>query len=229
MDGKVIQVLERADISRLLATGWRYPEAFTVQARDEVTDLYGIMFKPSNFDSTRKYPVIDHIYPGPQVSSVPYFFVPTTHPGNVFPTGGQTQSLAELGFIVVEVAAMGTNLRSKAFHDAWYGNMGDNGIPDHITAIQQLGARHRYMDLDRVGIYGPSGGGFASTDAVLRYPAIYKVAGSESGNHDNRSYQYTWGEKYQGMLVRDTLRKTDNFVSQANKELARNLEGKLLL
>jgi dipeptidyl-peptidase-4 len=232
MDGKAVLPLEKADISRLVATGWRYPEPFVVKARDGVTDIYGVMFKPSNFDSTKKYPVIDHIYPGPQISSTPYFFVPTTHAtvnGSIFPIDGQVQSLAELGFIVVETAAMGTNLRSKAFHDAWYGNMGDNGIPDHIAAIEQLGARHRYMDLDRVGIFGHSGGGFSSTDAILSYPDFYKVCVSESGNHDNRSYQYAWGEKYQGLLVRDSARHTDNYESQVNYLKVKNLKGHLLL
>jgi dipeptidyl-peptidase-4 len=229
MDGKLVQSLEKADIGKLMATGWRHPEPFIVKARDGVTDLYGVMYKPSNFDSTRKYPVIDQIYPGPQTTSVPQFFVPTTHPGTNQATFGQVQALAELGFIVVQVDHFGGNLRSKAFHDLWYANMGDNGIPDHVAAIKQLGALHRYVDLDRVGIYGHSGGGFASTDAILSYPDFYKVAVSLSGNHDNRSYQAAWGEKYQGLLVRDTLRKTDNYENQVNYLKAKNLKGKLVL
>ncbi|HEU4988832.1 MAG TPA: DPP IV N-terminal domain-containing protein [Gemmatimonadaceae bacterium] len=228
-DGKVVQTLETADISRLLATGWRYPVPFTVKARDGVTDLYGVMFLPSNFDSTRKYPVIDHIYPGPQIIAAPKSFYPTSSPALEYSSMGQVEALANLGFVVVEVDAMGTNLRSKAFHDAWYANMHDNGIPDHVTAIKQLAARYPFLDLDRVGIYGHSGGGFASTDAMLSYPDFYKVAVSSSGNHDNRSYYYGWAERYQGLLVRDTLRHTDNYASAANKTYVRNLAGKLFL
>ena len=229
IDGKLVLNLEKADISKLLAIGWRYPEPFVVKARDGVTDLYGVMFKPSNFDSTKKYPVIDQIYPGPQTTSVPEFFVPTVHPGTNQPTFGQVQALAELGFIVIEVDHFGGNRRSKAFHDLWYANMGDNGVPDHVAAIKQLGAMHRYVDLDRVGIYGHSGGGFASTDAILSFPDFYKVAVSMSGNHDNRTYQAAWGEKYQGLLVRDTIRKTDNYENQVNYLKAKNLKGKLFL
>jgi dipeptidyl aminopeptidase/acylaminoacyl peptidase len=139
------------------------------------------------------------------------------------------QAVAELGFIVVSIDHMGTPLRSKAFHDFYYANMGDNGLPDHIAAIKQLAARTPQMDLEHVGIYGHSGGGFASTDAILRYPDFFKVAVSTSGNHDNRTYYYGWGERYQGLLVRDTLRKSDNYENQVNYLLAKNLKGKLFL
>lgn len=141
---------------------------------------------------------------------------------------GNAHALAELGFIVFAIDALGTPLRSKAFHDSYYGDMGDNGIPDHIVALRQLARRYPQMDLDRVGIFGHSGGGFASTDAMLRYPDFYKVAVSSAGNHDNRSYDYTWGEKYQG-LVEQNDDGTDGFDSQANQNLAENLKGKLLL
>ena len=229
VDGKVALPLEKADISALRATGWHPAESFTVKGRDGVTDIWGVMFKPTNFDSTKSYPVIDNIYPGPQVSSTPYDFVPMSRPGLDFPKIGQIQALADLGFIVVETAGMGTNLRSKAFHDTYFGNMGDNSLPDHITAIQQLAARHRWIDANRVGIYGHSGGGFASTDGLLRYPNFYKVAVSISGNHDNRTYYYGWAERYQGLLVRDTVRKTDNYAPAANQEMAGNLRGHLFL
>ncbi|HWP39044.1 MAG TPA: DPP IV N-terminal domain-containing protein [Gemmatimonadales bacterium] len=219
-DGRVVRKLEEADVSRLAAIGWTPPVVFQVKARDGITDIYGVMFKPSDFDSTRTYPVLDHIYPGPQVGSV--------GPWN-WTTGGEERALAELGFIVVEIDHLGTPLRSKAFHDHYYGNFIDNGIPDHIAALKQLGARYRWLDLDRVGIYGHSGGGFASTDAILRFGDFYKVAVSGAGNHDNRSYNIYWAEKYQGMLQRDTVRRTDNFASSANKTYARNLKGKLLL
>jgi dipeptidyl-peptidase 4 len=179
-----------------------------------------VIYLPPDIDSTRKYPIISHIYPGPQVGSV----------GNwAFKSGGEAFALAELGFVVVQIDHMGTPLRSKAFHDSYYGNFGDNGLPDHITVIKQLATRYPFIDVDRVGIFGHSGGGFASTDAIFRYPDFFKVAVSGAGNHDNRSYNIYWAEKYQGLMRRDTLRKTDNFEGSANLTLARNLRGKLLL
>ena len=141
---------------------------------------------------------------------------------------GNAPALAELGFVVFVIDAMGTPVRNKAFHDAYYGNMTDNGIPDHIAALRQLGSRYPQLDLGRVGIFGHSGGGFSSTDALLSYPDFFKVAVSSAGNHDNRSYDFTWGEKYQGLLVKKPD-GTDSFDSQANQRLAKNLEGKLLL
>lgn len=220
-DGRVLQQLEVGDISRLLAAGWRAPTPFTVKARDGITPLYGFLFFPSNFDSTRRYPVVDYIYPGPQIGPIGWRSFTAAARGN-------PQALAELGFIVVTLDAMGTPLRSKSFHDFYYGNMGDNGIADHVAAIKQLAARYRQMDLDRVGIFGHSGGGFASTGAILRFPEFFKVAVSSAGNHDNRSYDYTWGEKYQGLLQRSPS-GGDNFDSQANHLLAGRLSGKLLL
>ncbi len=219
-DGKVVRVLEEADVSELAAMGWKSGEVFRVKARDGTTDLYGVLYRPTDFDPARTYPVIDHIYPGPQVGSVGAWR---------FKSGGEPFALAELGFIVVQLDHLGTPLRSKAFHDNYYGNFIDNGIPDHVAAIKQLGARHPYMDLDRVGIYGHSGGGFASTDAILRFPDFFKVAVSSAGNHDNRSYNIYWAEKYQGLLVRDSAKGTDNFRESANKTYAENLKGKLLL
>ena len=136
--------------------------------------------------------------------------------------------LAQLGFVVVQIDHLGTPHRSKAFHDNYYGNFIDNGIPDHIAVIKQLAARHPFIDLDRVGIYGHSGGGFASTDAILRFPEFFKVAVSGAGNHDNRSYNIYWAEKYQGVMQSDSG-GGDNFESAANRTYAANLEGKLLL
>jgi dipeptidyl aminopeptidase/acylaminoacyl peptidase len=141
---------------------------------------------------------------------------------------GDQQALAELGFIVVALDAMGTPMRSKSFHAAYYGNMGDNGLPDQITGMKQLAERHPWIDLGRVGIYGHSGGGFASTDAILRYPDFFKVAVSGAGNHDNRSYEDDWGEKWQGLL-KTNPDGTTNYDNQANQLLAKNLKGKLLL
>jgi len=218
--GSVIKKLEEADVSRLRAVGWRPGQVFSVKARDGVTDIYGVMYLPPNVDSTKKYPIITHIYPGPQVGSVGAW---------AFKNGGEQFSLAELGFVVIQLDHLGTPLRSKAFHDNYYGNFGDNGLLDHITAIKQLGARYKYIDVDRVGIFGHSGGGFASTDAMLRYPEFFKVAVSSSGNHDNRSYNIYWAEKYQGLMTKDTIRKTDNFETSANKGMAKNLQGHLML
>ena len=219
-DGRAVRTLETADISRLVAQGWTPGEVFTTKARDGITDIYGVMYRPSDFDSTRRYPIVENIYPGPQVGSVGQW---------AWTNGGEARSVAELGFIVVRIDHMGTPLRSKAFHDNYYGNFGDNGLPDHIAAVRQLAARHRWIDIDRVGIWGHSGGGFASTDAILRYPDFYKVAVSGAGNHDNRSYNIYWAEKYQGLLVRDSSRRTDNFTSSANQTMAENLRGHLLL
>ena len=172
-------------------------------------------------DEDARYPVVDYIYPGPQVGPIRSRQASVSAPGNA-------SSLAELGFIVFVIDAMGTPQRDKTFHDAYYGNMRDNGIPDHIAALRQLAVQHPQMDLDRVGIFGHSGGGFSSTDALLSYPDFFKVAVSSAGNHDNRSYDYTWGEKYQGLLEKKPD-GTDTFDSQANQNMAGKLEGKLLL
>ena len=220
MDGELLQTVERADISRLERSGWQPPIPFTVKARDDETDLYGLMFRPSNFDPAAKYPVINYLYPGPQSGSVGSRSFRAAH--------RDLQSLAELGFVVIELDAMGTPRRSKTFQDAYYGNMGDNGLPDQIAGIRQLAERHPWIDIDRVGIYGHSGGGFASTSGILRYPDFYKVAVSQAGNHDNRNYEDDWGEKYQGLLETYADGAT-NYDNQANQLVAENLRGKLLI
>ena len=222
-------VLEETDIGPLITSGWVAPEPFIVKARDQITDLYGLLYKPSNFEETKAYPVLNYLYPGPQSGSV--------GTRSFRASRNDKQSLAELGFIVVELDAMGTPGRSKSFHDAYYGDMGDNGLPDQIEGIRQLGAVNPLMDLERVGIWGHSGGGFASTAGILRYPDFYKVAVSGAGNHDNRNYEDDWGEKWQGLL--ETFPEnnpgegepavTTNYDNQANQLLAANLEGKLLL
>jgi dipeptidyl aminopeptidase/acylaminoacyl peptidase len=221
-DGRVLRTLEETDVRALNTAGWTPPEVFSVKARDNITDLYGLLFKPKNLDARKKYPIIVNIYPGPQIGSVGLWSFEVDR-------RGENHGLAELGFIVMQVDALGTPYRSKAFHDAWYGNMGDNGIPDQIAAVKQLAARYPFIDIERVGIYGHSGGGFSSTDAILRYPDFFKVAVSTSGNHDNRSYGHYWAEQYQGLLVRDSVRGTDNYQNQVNALLAKNLRGKLLL
>lgn len=220
LDGRKLLTVEKADISLLLEAGWKPPIPFTVKARDGKTDLYGLMFKPTEFDPAKKYPIINYIYPGPQTGSVGRRSFSASR--------GDTQALAELGFIVVAIDAMGTPMRSKSFHAAYYGNMGDNGLPDQITGMKQLAERFSWIDIDKVGIYGHSGGGFASTDAILRYPDFFKVAVSGAGNHDNRNYEDDWGEKWQGLL--ETYPDgTTNYDNQANQLLAKNLKGKLLL
>jgi dipeptidyl aminopeptidase/acylaminoacyl peptidase len=189
--------------------------------------MYGLLYKPSDFDSTRSYPIVEYIYPGPFIGSVGRWNFGGGSLGTALRS--DQDALAELGFIVVQMDHLGTPFRSKAVLDHYYGNMGDNGLPDHVAALQQLGARYSWIDLERVGIYGHSGGGFASTDAILRYPDVYKVAVSTAGNHDNRTYHAAYAEKYQGLLTRDTIRGTDSYANQINASLASNLRGKLFL
>ena len=220
LEGRELVHLETGDISRLVQTGWQPPMPFSVKARDGVTDIYGLLYRPTNFDPTKKYPIINAIYPGPQTGSV--------GSRRFSPSRGDTQALAELGFIVVEIDAMGTPMRSKSFHAAYYGDMGDNGLPDQVAGMKQLAERHAWIDIDRAGIYGHSGGGFASTGGILRYPDFFKVAVSQAGNHDNRNYEDDWGEKWQGLL--ETYPDgTTNYDNQANQLVAHQLEGKLLL
>lgn len=229
LEGGILATLGEGNIEALIADGWVPPELFTVKARDDSTDLYGLMYKPSNFDPSKKYPVLNYLYPGPQSGSVGSRSFRIAR--------SDKQAIAELGFVVVELDAMGTPGRSKSFHDAYYGNMGDNGLPDQVKGINQLAAQYPWMDIDKVGIWGHSGGGFASTAGILRYPDFYKVAVSSSGNHDNRNYEDDWGEKWHGLLVktRDTLTEInvapdqDNYDKQANQLWAENLKGKLLL
>ena len=217
--GKVLQTLERADISRLLATGWHPPTPFHVKARDGKTDIYGLMFTPSNLDSTKKYPIINYIYPGPQSGSV--------GTRSFSPARGDNQALAELGFIVVAIDGLGTPGRSKSFEDFYYGHMGDNTLPDQVAGMKELAQQYKFIDIDRAGIWGHSGGGFASTDAMFRYPDFFKVGWSESGNHDQRVYEDDWGERYEGLLVRTGT--TDNYAQEANETYAKNLKGHLML
>ncbi|WP_161962055.1 S9 family peptidase [Xanthomonas campestris] len=219
-DGRTLSTVATADITRLKAAGWVPPEPITVKARDGKTTLYGLLFKPTHFDPARKYPVIDYIYPGPQTGSVR---------GRGFYAGhGDNQSLAELGFIVIAIDGMGTPWRSKSFHDTWYANMGDNTLPDQVAAVKELGQRYPWFDTTRVGIWGHSGGGNASTGAMLRYPELFKVAWSESGNHDNRGYEDDWAEKYHGehIVNKDG---TSNYDDQANATHASKLQGRLML
>jgi dipeptidyl-peptidase 4 len=220
-DGKLISTYEKADISRLLSTGWKPPSPIIVKARDGVTDLYGLLFKPSNFDATRKYPIINYIYPGPQTGSV--------GSRSFSAARGDCQALAELGFIVVEIDGMGTPWRSKKFHEAYFGDMGDNTLPDQVAGMKELAQKYSWIDIDRAGIYGHSGGGYATAGAMFHYPDFFKVGISEAGNHDNRVYEDDWAEKWQGMLEKTSTSGASNYDSQANQNFAKNLKGHLLL
>jgi dipeptidyl-peptidase 4 len=220
-DGSPVLVAEEADISRLEATGWPAPIPFSALARDGVTEIHGVMFRPSDFDPNRRYPIINHIYPGPQAGSVgPRTFAASRR--------GNAQAMAELGFIVVQIDALGTPMRSAEFHSYYYGDLADNGLPDQIAAMRQLAERHPWIDLSRVGIYGHSGGGFATAAALLRHPDFFHVGVASAGNLDNRGYTYYWGEKWQGPLER-LSDGTDTYTNQALHLLAENLEGRLLL
>ncbi|MEM7416123.1 MAG: DPP IV N-terminal domain-containing protein [Gemmatimonadota bacterium] len=219
-DGREVMPLEEADITQLVASGWEPPMPFVVKARDGETDLHGLLFRPLDFDPTRSYPVVNYLYPGPQSGSVGSRSFRASH--------RDLQAIAELGFVVIELDAMGTPMRSKTFHEAYYGNMGDNGLPDQMTGIEQLAERHSWIDAERVGIYGHSGGGFAAAGAIMRYPDFYSVAVSQAGNHDNRNYEDDWGEKWQGLLV-EHPDGTTSYDNQANQLQAENLRGKLLI
>ena len=190
-DGKTVMEVSRQDLSKLLAYGWVPPTPIKVKARDGKTDLYGLMFKPSQFDASKKYPIVNNVYPGPQTGSCGSREFSAAH--------RDMQSLAELGFVVVCIDGMGTPWRSKGFHEAYYGNLGDNTIPDQISGMKDLAAQYSFIDLDRAGIYGHSGGGNATAAAMFNYPDFFKVGIAESGNHDQRDYEDDWAEKWAGL------------------------------
>ena len=218
-NGMLIVELERQDVSRLRAAGWKPATPIKVKSRDGKWDLYGVMFTPTNLDRNKKYPVVNYIYPGPQGGGV--------GSRSFSPSRSDHQALAELGFVVVIIDGTCNPDRSKTFHDLCYGNMADNTLEDQIAGIRELAKTHTYMDLNRVGIWGHSGGGFATAAALFRFPDFYKVGISESGNHDNRNYEDDWGERYIGLLKQ--VEGTDNYEMQANQVYAKNLKGKLLL
>ena len=220
MNGKQITELEKTDVSRLKAAGWKPPTPFSVKAHDGTTDIYGLMFTPTNLDPNRKYPVVDYIYPGPQGGSVGGWGFSTAR--------GDHQALAELGFVVVLIEGTGNPNRSKSFHDKYWPDMSTNTLPDQVAGIRQLSQRYSYIDTTKVGIWGHSGGGFATAAAMFRYPDFFKVGISESGNHDNRNYEDDWGERYIGLLTKNPD-GTDNYTAQANQTYAKNLKGKLML
>ncbi|HEY9229978.1 MAG TPA: DPP IV N-terminal domain-containing protein, partial [Gemmatimonadaceae bacterium] len=220
-DGKLVLPLEKADISRLAATGWKPPTPIRVKAADGTTDLYGMMFTPTNLDRNKKYPIINNAYPGPQSGSVG---------SRAFTAArGDKQALAELGFVVVSIDGRGTPGRSKSFHDYYYGRMGrDNTVPDQVAGMKDLAKQYPYIDIDKAAMWGHSGGGFITADAMFRFPDFFKVGIAESGNHDQRQYEDDWGERYQGLLVRNPD-GTDSYDLEANQLQAKNLKGHLLL
>lgn len=220
MKGKLVATLEKTDISRLKASGWKAPEPIKVKSRDGKWDLYGLMFTPTNLDKSKKYPIVNYIYPGPQGGGV--------GSRSFSPSRSDHQALAELGFIVVIIDGTCNPDRSKSFHDICYGNMGDNTLEDQIAGIKELAGSRPYMDLSRVGVWGHSGGGFATAAAMFRYPDFYKVGISESGNHENRNYEDDWGERYIGLMTKDASGK-NNYDVQANQNFVSGLKGKLML
>jgi dipeptidyl-peptidase 4 len=214
--GKVAVELERADARQLYAAGWEPPERFKVKAADGVTDLYGLLYKPHGLDPDGRYPILDDIYPGPQVNAAGIRFLENG-------TAQHAASMSALGFAVAVIDGRGTPLRSKAFQDYCRGPHDSEYLEDHVAALRQLAATRPWLDLDRVGIYGRSGGGRASTAALLRHPDFFKVAVALAGNHDDQMYHAMWGEKYIGMIDEADYRGHSN-VTHADR-----LKGKLLL
>ncbi len=220
--GQLLMELEEADLSRLFEAGYQFPEPFKVKADDDITDLYGVIYKPFDFDETKQYPIIAYVYPGPQTESV----------SKRFSTNSTTTSLAQFGFIVITVGNRGGHPnRSKWYHNYSYGDLRDYGLADKKTAIEQLALRYPFIDSDRVGIFGHSGGGFMSTAAMLVYPDFFKVAVSSSGNHENNIYNKWWSEKHHGIteIINAEGEVDFEYDIDKNSELAANLKGRLLL
>ena len=222
-NGNKVMSLQESDFSVLKAAGYQFPELFTVKAADGVTDLYGVMYKPFNFDSTKVYPIIDYVYPGPQVEAVYYPFTRMSV---------RTDRLAQAGFIVISVGQRGGHpSRSKWYHNYGYGNMRDYPLADHKAAVEQLAARYPFIDINRVGIHGHSGGGFMSTAAICQYPDFYKAAVSCAGNHDNRIYNRWWSETHHGVKEEITEKGDTIFAYKiaTNPEIVKQLKGHLML
>ncbi|HEX4949563.1 MAG TPA: S9 family peptidase, partial [Blastocatellia bacterium] len=212
-DRKVLTELDRGDVTELKQAGWRAPEVFSALGRDGKTDIWGVIVRPSNFDPAKKYPVIEYIYAGPHSSHVPKTFSPHN----------QMQSLAELGFIVVQMDGMGTSNRSKAFHDVAWKNLGDAGFPDRILWHKAVAAKYPWYDITRVGIYGTSAGGQNSLGALLFHPEFYQVCVSSCGCHDNRMDKIWWNEQWMGWPI------GEHYSAASNVDNAHKLQGKLLL
>ena len=222
-NGNRLMTIQESDFSQLLAAGYKFPEPFKVKAADGVTDLYGVMYKPFNFDSTKVYPIVDYVYPGPQVEAVYYPFTRMSV---------RTDRLAQAGFIVISVGQRGGHpSRSKWYHNFGYGNMRDYPLADHKYAIEQLAQRHSYIDIEKVGIHGHSGGGFMSTAAICQYPDFFKVAVSCAGNHDNNIYNRWWSETHHGVKEQVSEKGDTTFVYKiaTNPQIAKQLKGHLML
>lgn len=223
VSGKKMMDLEKTDLSSLMQAGYKFPELFTAKADDGITDLYGVMYKPFDFDSTKKYPVIAYVYPGPQTEAV----------NKAFGRGmDRVDRLAQFGFIVVTLGNRGGHpSRSKWYHNYGYGNLRDYGLADKKAVIEQLGQRFGYIDVNKVGIHGHSGGGFMSTAAMLVYPDFFKVAVSSAGNHENNIYNRWWSEKHHGVREQISEKGDTTFLYniEKNSELAKNLKGRLML
>ena len=222
-NGNKVMDIQESDFSQLFAAGYKFPEIFKVKAADGVTDLYGVMYKPFNFDSTKVYPIVDYVYPGPQVEGVYYPFTRMSP---------RTDRLAQAVFIVISVGQRGGHpSRSKWYHNYGYGNMRDYPLADHKYAIEQLAQRHHFIDIDKVGIHGHSGGGFMSTAAMCQYPDFFKVAVSCAGNHDNNIYNRWWSETHHGVKEVVSEKGDTTFVYKiaTNPEIAKQLKGNLLL
>ncbi|NJD19899.1 MAG: S9 family peptidase, partial [Gemmatimonadetes bacterium] len=220
--GRKILDLETADFSLLQSAGYKFPETFKVEAADGVTDIYGVMYKPFDFDPAKKYPIVAYVYPGPQTESV----------SKSWSANGPETALAQMGFIVITIGNRGGHPdRSKWYHNYGYGNLRDYGLADKKVGIEQLAVRFPFIDLERVGIYGHSGGGFMSTAAMLVYPDFFKAAVSSSGNHTNDVYNLNWSEKHDGVkeIVSDSGEVTFEYDIQKNSDLAKNLKGHLML
>jgi dipeptidyl aminopeptidase/acylaminoacyl peptidase len=210
---KLLLELERGDVKDLAAAGWKIPEVFSTKGRDGSTDIWGVIFRPTNFDPKKKYPVVESIYAGPQGSFVPKTFAPYY----------AQQSLAEIGFIVVQVDGMGTANRSKAFHDVAWRNLGDAGFPDRILWHKAVAAKYPWYDISRVGLYGGSAGGQNSTGGVLFHPDFYDAAASNCGCHDNRMDKIWWNEQWMGWPL------GPHYAASSNVDNAPRLKGALLL
>ncbi len=210
-DRKVLLELEKGDMSALEAAGWKAPEPFSAAGRDGKTEIWGVIFRPTNFDPAKKYPVVEQIYAGPQGSFVPKAW------------SGASQALAELGFIVVQIDGMGTNNRSKAFHEVAFKNLGDAGFEDRILWHKAVAAKYPWYDITRVGVYGTSAGGQNAMGALLFHPEFYKAAVSNSGCHDNRMDKIWWNEQWMSWPL------GPQYAASSNVDNAGKLQGKLLL
>ncbi len=221
--GKLVMKLETADLSNLFAAGYKFPETFKAKAADGITDIYGVMYKPFDFDSTKLYPVLEYVYPGPQTEAVNASFSSRMD---------RTDRFAQLGFVIITLGNRGGHPnRSKWYHNYGYNDLRDYGLADKKYVLEQLADQHKYIDIEKVGISGHSGGGFMSTAALLQYPDFYKVAVSSAGNHENNIYNRWWSEKHHGVKEEIDDEGESKFIYdiEKNSELAKNLKGKLLL